>query len=69
MGGTPLRDWRGGRLPQRDKALLISPALIYARRIGQVQVGSTETNLIRPNTPRHYELKPLASILQLNGTV
>ena len=70
MGGTPLRDLRGGRLLQSDhKALLISSALIYARRIGQVQVGPRETNLIRPNTPRHYELKPPASIVQLNGTV
>ena len=70
MGGTPLRDRRGGRFPQRDrKALLISPALIYARRIGQVQVGPKETNLIGPNTPLHYELKPPASIVQLNGTV
>ena len=70
MGGTLLRNRRGGRLPQRDhKALLISPALIYTRRIGQVQVGPKETNLIRPNTPRHYELKPPASIVQLNGTV
>ena len=46
MAGTPLRDRRCGRLPQRDhKALLISPALIYARQIGQVQVGAKETNL------------------------
>ena len=43
MGGTPLRGQRGGRLPRRDyKALLISPVLIYARRIGQVQVGPKE---------------------------
>ena len=70
MGGTPLHDWRGGRLPQHDlKALLISLALIYTRQIGQVQVGPKETNLIWPNTPWYYELKPPASIMQLNGTV
>ena len=70
MGGTPLRDWCGERLQQPDhNALLISPMLIYARGIGQVQVGPKEANLIRPNTPRQPELKPPASIMQLNGTV
>ena len=34
-----------------------------------IKVGPKETNLIRPNTPWHYELKSPASIVQLNGTV
>ena len=38
-------------------------------QIGQLQVSPKEANLIRPNTPWHYELKPPGSIVQLNGTV
>ena len=35
--------------------------------IGQVRVGPRETNLIWPNTPQHFNLNPLANIMQLNG--
>ena len=38
-------------------------------RIGQVQVGPKETNLIPPNTSWHYNLKPMASIVQPYGMV
>ena len=61
MEGTPLHD--------QHKALLISPVLIHTCRVGQVQVGPKQTNLIPPNTSRHYELKPPASIVQFNGMV
>ena len=61
MEGTPLHD--------QHKALLIFPVLIYTCRVGQVQVGPKQTNLILPNTSRHYKLKPPASIVQFNGMV
>ena len=61
MEGTLLHD--------QHKALLISPVLIYTCRVGQVQVGPKQTNLILPNTSRRYKLKPPASIVQFNGMV
>ena len=42
---------------------------MYARQIGQVQVGPKETNLIWPNTQRHYEVTSHADVLRGSSRV